>query len=91
MNDREAAPELVGEVVGYLVMANRGYDRDEFCRVPEWNHNVPFIPGGKNRKEAIVYDNQRYQKRSFIDQIFGTLKEHRRLTVWYEKSNMNFL
>jgi IS5 family transposase len=91
VNDREAAPELVGEVIGYLVMADRGYDRDEFRRILKGNNHVPVMPRRKHRKKAITYDEQKYQRRSFIEWIFGTLKEHCRLTIRYEKSDMNFL
>jgi transposase len=91
VNDIQAAPELVEEVVGCAVLADRGYDSDEFRRKLEGNNNVPVIPGRKNRKEAIAYDKEKYQKRSFIERVFGKIKENRRLTVRYEKSDMNFL
>ncbi|MDR2446426.1 MAG: transposase, partial [Treponema sp.] len=77
--------------VGCAVLADRGYDRDEFRRKLEGNNNIPVIPGRKNRKEAIVYDKEKYRKRSFIERVFGKIKENRRLTVRYEKSDMNFL
>jgi transposase len=91
MNDIEGAPELVKEVAGCAVMADRGYDSDEFRRILEGNNTIPVIPGRKNRKEAIAYDKQKYRKRSFIERIFGKIKENRRLTVRYEKTDMNFL
>jgi transposase len=73
-----------------LVAADRGYDNDGFRRTLEGNYNVPVIPGRKNRKEAIVYDREKYKKRPFIERIFGKIKENRRLTVRYEKSDINF-
>jgi transposase len=71
-----------------VVLADRGYDSDEFRRMLEGNNNVPVIPGRKNRKEAIVYDKEKYRKRSYIERVFGKIKENRRLTVRYEKSDM---
>ena len=50
-----------------------------------------MIPGRRNRKEAIVYDREKYKKRGLIERIFGKIKENRRLTVRYEKSDINFL
>jgi transposase len=91
VNDIEAAPELVREVAGCFVMADRGYDSDGFRRILKGNNNEPVIPGRKNRKETIAYDEQKYQKRSFIERIFGKVKENRRLTVRYEKSDRNFI
>ena len=91
VNDIEVAPELVEEVVGCFVMGDRGYDSDSFRRILESNNNIPVIPGRKNRKTAVEYDEQRYKKRGLIERIFGKLKENRRLTVRYEKSDINFL
>jgi transposase len=91
VNDREIAPELGEEVVGCSVLADRGYDSDEFRRTLRSNNNEPVIPGRKNRKKAEAYDEEKYKKRGYIERIFGKLKENRRLTVRYEKSDMNFL
>ena len=52
---------------------------------------LPVIPGRKNRKVAIEYDEERYKRRGLIERIFGKLKENHRLVVRYEKSDANFL
>ena len=91
VNDIVAAPALVKEVVGGYVLADRGYDSDDFRRELAANNTIPVIPGRKNRKRAIEYDRQRYKKRSYIERVFGKIKENRRLAVRYEKSDMNFL
>jgi hypothetical protein len=70
VNDLEEEMDLVREVGGGVVMEDRDYDREEFCRLLKGNHKVPVIPGGKNRKEAIGYDEQKYQKRFFRGWIF---------------------
>jgi transposase len=57
----------------------------------EGNNNEAVIPGRRNRKEEIVYDLETYNKRGLIERIFGKIKENRRLTVGYEKSDINFL
>ena len=90
-NDIDAAPELVRDVVGCFVMADRGYDGDKFRRELTGNHNEPVIPGRRNRKEEIVYDHEQYKKRGLIERIFGKIKENRRPVVRYEKSDINFL
>jgi transposase len=90
-HDTTVAAELVEAIVGCAVTGDRGYDSDGFRRVLAGNNNTPVIPGRKNRKEAIVYDQERYKKRGLIERIFGKLKENRRLAVRYEKSDINFL
>lgn len=55
------------------------------------NNNIPVIPGRKNRTIPIVYDKKIYSLRKRIEQMFGAIKENRRLTVRYEKSDIAFL
>jgi transposase len=91
VSDVKAGPELTKGIVGYPVIADRGYDSDGFRMNLRGNNNIPVIPGRKNRKEEIMYDRQRYKKRGLIERIFGKIKENRRLVVRYEKSDVNFL
>jgi transposase len=91
IHDVSAAPLLVEGVVGCYISADMGYDSDSFRRTLEANNNIPVIPGRKNRKQAIEYDKERYKKRSYIERVFGKLKENRRLSLRYEKSDLNFM
>ena len=91
MHDVEAAVELVEGVAGCYILGDRGYDSDGFRRELESNNNIPVIPGRKNRKKPVNYDEKVYKKRGLIERVFGKLKENRRLTVRYEKSDINFL
>ena len=91
MADVSAAPELTKNILGHPVIVDMGYDSDKFRQELMGNNNIPVIPGRKKRKKAIEYARQRYKKRSFIERQFGKIKENRRLTVRYEKSDINFL
>ena len=91
VNDIVAAPALVKDVIGGYVLADRGYDSDDFRRALAANNTTPVIPGRKNRQKPVKYDHERYKKRSYIERLFGKIKENRRLTLRYEKSDMNFL
>jgi transposase len=91
VHDAAVAVELSEAIVGCAVIGDRGYDSNGFRRELEGNNNTPVIPGRRNRKEAIVYDQEKYKKRGLIERIFGKLKENRRLAVRYEKSDINFL
>jgi hypothetical protein len=42
-------------------------------------NNIPVIPGRKNRKIEIIYDQEKYKLRRAIEKFFGKLKENRRL------------
>ena len=90
-NDVTVAPELVAGVYVRPVLADMGYDSDRFRRELEAGDNVPVIPGRKNRKVPIEYDEELYKARGIIEGVFGRLKENRRLAVRYEKSDAGFL
>jgi transposase len=91
VNDVTVAEELSEDIVGCVMIGDRGYDSDKFRRALEGNNNKVVIPGRKNRKEEIEYDREEYKKRGEIERVFGKIKENRRLTVRYEKSDINFL
>jgi transposase len=67
--------ELIEARVGYAVLGDRGYDRNEFRRELEGNNHRAVIPGRRNRKVEIGYDKETYKKRGLIERIFGKLKE----------------
>lgn len=68
-----------------------GYDSDAHRRALESNNNTPVIPGRKSRVTPIIYDKAIYRLRRRIEQFFGNLKENRRITVRYEKTDLAFL
>jgi len=85
------ADDLTAEVVGCYVVEDMGYDSDRHRAVLRSNNNIPVIPGRKNRKLKIIYDKTVYKLRQRIERLFGRIKENRRLTVRYEKSDAAFL
>jgi IS5 family transposase len=89
--DITIADALTAEIVGYYIVADKGYDSDGHRRELRANNNVPVIPGRKNRKRPIEYDKKRYALRCRIEMFFGRLKENRRLAVRYEKTDLCFL
>jgi transposase len=90
-SDITVAKELTAEIVGCYVAADAGYDSDPYREILRGNNNIPVIPGRKNRTEPVVYDKKIYRLRGRIEKTFGAIKEHRRLTVRYEKSDILFL
>ncbi len=91
VSDITVAPELTAEIAGCHVVADAGYDSDPYREILRGNNNIPVIPGRKNRVTPMVYDQKIYALRRRIEQIFGVIKENRRLTVRYEKSDIAFL
>lgn len=91
VSDITVAPQLTENIVGCYVVLDMGYDSDEYREVLRGSNNIPVIPGRSNRNEVIEYDKRKYRLRKRVEQFFGRIKENRRLTVRYEKSDMNFL
>ncbi len=89
--DITQASTLTAEVFGCSVVADRDYDSDAHCRAREANNNIPGIPGRKSRTIPLVYDKVLDQLRRKIEMFFGKIKENRRLTVRYEKTDVAFL
>ena len=91
VSDITVAERLISDVVCCHVVLDRGYDSDPFRDVLRSQNNTPVIPGRKNRKIKIQYDRIVYKVRSRIEQFFGKLKENKRLSMRYEKSDTVFL
>lgn len=85
------ADTLTADVFGCYVVEDRGYDSDAHRSKLRAHHNVPVIPGRKNRKIEIIYDKTVYNWRRRIEMFFGKIKENRRLAVRYEKTDLAFL
>lgn len=90
-SDITLADALTAEVFGCYVVEDMGYDCDRHRDELRANNNIPVIPGRKNRKLKIIYDKSVYKLRQRIERLFGKIKENRRLTVRYEKSDAAFL
>lgn len=91
VSDITVAESLTADVFCCHVVLDMGYDSDPFRNVLRSQNNVPVMPGRKNRKVKIEYDKLIYKLRSRIEQLFGKLKENRRLGLRYEKSDAVFL
>jgi transposase len=91
VSDITVAQSLTADVFCCHVVLDMGYDCDPFRDVLRSQNNTPVIPGRKNRKIKIEYDKLIYKLRTRIEQLFGKLKDNRRLAMRYEKSDAVFL
>jgi transposase len=91
VSDITVAENLLSDVFCCHVVLDMGYDSDPFRDILRSQNNTPVIPGRKNRKIKIQYDKIIYKMRTRIEQFFGKLKENKRLSMRYEKSDTVFL
>jgi len=73
------------------LLADRGYDADWFRNALKERKIDPCIPSRKNRKIAIPHDTKRYRQRHRIENMFGRLKDWRRIAMRYDRCPEIFL
>jgi transposase len=73
------------------LLADKGYDADWFRRALAKRGIAACIPSKANRKEPIEHDGQLYRQRHKIENMFGKLKDWRRIHTRYDRCAHTFL
>ena len=81
LNDLPKAKEL---------LADRGYDADWFRKALAERRITPCIPPRKNRKIQIAYDKTLYKQRHKVENMFGRIKDWRRVAMRYDRCAHTF-
>ena len=92
-NDHDVihAEQLVKDIYGCYILADRGYDSHRFRAFLVSQNCQPVIPGRKNRKQPVAYDKALYKQRGLIERVFGKIKENKRMAMRFDKSDTVFL
>jgi len=72
------------------MLADRGYDSDWFRASLRAKGTEPCIPPRRNRKTLIEYDKTLYKQRHKIENMFGRLKDWRRIAMRYDRCAHTF-
>lgn len=72
------------------LLADRGYDADWFRTALIEKGILPCIPPKKNRKVQYEYDRVLYKQRHKIENMFGRLKDWRRIAMRYDRCAHTF-
>ena len=67
------------------LIADKGYDSDDFREALKARGTEPCIPPRRNRKEPLDYDKALYRKRHKIENLFSKLKDWRRIATRYDR------
>lgn len=67
------------------MLADRGYDADWFRDALTARGITPCIPSRTNRKIPILHDKDLYRQRHKIENMFGKLKDWRRIATRYDR------
>jgi transposase len=72
------------------LIADRGYDANRLRATLREQGTIPVIPGRRNRKRPIQYDEHRYRDRWRVEAMFCRLKDFRRVATRYDKLARNY-
>jgi len=73
------------------LLGDRGYDADWFRNALAAKGIAPCIPSKINRKVAIAHDRTLYRQRHRIENMFGKLKDWRRIHTRYDRCAHTFM
>lgn len=73
------------------LLADKGYDSDEFVESLEKEGVSPVIPPRKKRKNQRYYDRHLYRLRHLVENAFLELKRWRGIATRYAKNTASFL
>jgi len=73
-----------------VLLGDRGYDSDSFRDALKDRGIEPCIPPRKNRKIQHYYDRNLYKQRHKVENMFGRLKDWRRIAMRYDRCAHTF-
>lgn len=92
MSDHGGAALLIDKLPkAQELLGDKGYDSDWFRAALIKRKIMPCIPPRSNRKVQYVYDKAAYRKRHKIENMFGFLKDWRRIHTRYDRCAHTFM
>jgi transposase len=73
------------------MIADKGYDADWFRQALAARKTIACIPSKSNRKVHIPHDPILYRRRHLIENMFGKLKDWRRIHTRYDRCAHTFM
>ena len=86
MSDHKGAALMLASLPpAKTLIADRGYDSNWFRTALKASGVEPCIPSTKSRKIPLHYDKTLYRMRHKIENMFGRLKDWRRIATRYDR------
>lgn len=73
------------------LIADKGYDAEEFVQVVRARGAVPVIPPRSNRRMPREYDAHLYRERHLVECFFSKIKQFRHVFSRFDKLALTFL
>ena len=90
-HDITQAEELIAGYAGEHVLADKGYDAQEFRQHILELGMMPVIPPRSNRKAPADYDRHLYRERHLVECFINQIKHYRRIFSRFEKLDTRYL
>ncbi|UQZ88777.1 hypothetical protein C4J81_05990 [Deltaproteobacteria bacterium Smac51] len=81
----KVGPELVSKHSDCNVIADKGYDGNDFVAAIEASKCRAVIPPCSNRKAQRDYDLSLYKERRLVENFFSKIKVYRKIATRYDK------
>jgi transposase len=91
VHDITQAEALLAEIEPQALIADKGYDVDDFIEALSVRPIAPVIPPKANRRVSRRCDFALYAERNLVERFFNALKQFRAIATRYEKTARNFL
>jgi transposase len=92
MSDYQGAALMIDALPkAKALLGDKGYDADWFRQALTERGITPCIPPKTNRKVQINYDKALYRQRHKIENMFGRLKDWRRIHTRYDRCAHTFM
>ena len=86
MSDHRGATALIDALPGDCdLIADKGYDSDGYRAALEADGITPCIPPLNSRTVQHAYDKALYRERHHVENMFGKLKDWRRIATRYDR------
>src|SRR5262249_22728734 len=85
------APTLLAEHEPRYVIADKGYDSDDFVDLVSERGSKPVIPSRSNRTTQRRLLRKHYRRRNVVERFVNRIKHYRRIATRYEKTALNYL
>jgi transposase len=90
-HDMTQAVDLLAGWESDYVIADRGYDADEFVRFILEHGSVPVIPSRQRRKVPRAHDTWLYRERALVECFINKIKHYRRIFSRFDKLAGHYL
>jgi transposase len=92
MSGYKGAALMIDEIPkAKALLGDRGYDAAWFRHALTKRGITPCIPSKANRKIQILHDHTLYRQRHRIENMFGRLKDGRRIHTRYDRCAHTFM